>query len=45
MLLYLFILEEYKERIINAIYYTVLDKSKDDIYEQLLKNFYLLQIN
>ena len=39
MLLYLFILEEYKERIINTIYYTVLDKSKDDIYEQLLKKF------
>ena len=39
MLLYLFILEEFKNRIINAIYCTVLDKSYDDIYEQLLKKF------
>ena len=39
MLLYLFILEEFKNRIINAIYCTVLDKSNDDIYEQLLKKF------
>ena len=39
ILLYLFILEEFKDRIIKTIYDTALNKTKDDIYEQLLNKF------
>lgn len=45
IILYLFVLNEYKDRIINTIYRTVLNKSIGNIYGKLFQNFIYLGKN